>query len=383
MAETATELRAQLAKVGEDEAVLQAKLQLLAEERQSILRKLGTVVYPVLTLPSDITTEVFMHCLDNRVFIYNCPLKAYPPLLLASVCRTWRKVALAFPRLCASFRLHWHVLNVVRREPLLQYWLPHAGSCPIDLELSGWDLTPSMCDTVAKYAPQLRSLALSAQSASQFSLAAQQSQRCFAALRKLAVEFESEFGGTAITAFTEAPQLRELHITRGSISFINLPWDQLTTLHLEDILEREVLNQTPNLEVLSFYDTLTLDSDSEDDEQTLVPLVMTKLHTLKIDADSSSNWHFLDHLTLPALRTLEFGHRPHIVSTLRALVDDGLHIHIEWAAGEPSKSVNPELVRFLVFYFSFRLLELTQFLDVVRYSFVSACNRSIMCIVRD
>ncbi|KAJ7262929.1 hypothetical protein C8J57DRAFT_1630723 [Mycena rebaudengoi] len=294
MAETATELRAQLAKIGEDEAVLRAKLQLLAEERHAILRKLGAVVYPILTLPSDVTAEIFMHYLGNFPNItYDYDLKTYPPVLLASVCKAWRRLALSFPRLWASLGLYWHSESVIRHEQLLQCWLPRSRGCPIDLKLSSRELAPSICDTVAKYASQLRSLALSAQSASQFSLATQQSQTCFAALRKLAVE---------------------------QPFFIHLPWNQLTILNLEDTPEREVLNQTPNLEVLSFSDTFPpAGSDPEDDEQNLVPLVMTKLHTLKIDSTSSSNCHFLDHLILPALRTLELGYRPHI-GPLRTLI---------------------------------------------------------------
>ncbi|KAJ7263002.1 hypothetical protein C8J57DRAFT_1001417, partial [Mycena rebaudengoi] len=67
------------------------------------------IVYPVLTLPSETTAEIFMHYLGNfSVIAYDHALKAYPPLLLASVCREWRRVALSFPRLWATLSLKWN-----------------------------------------------------------------------------------------------------------------------------------------------------------------------------------------------------------------------------------------------------------------------------------
>ncbi|KAJ7262991.1 hypothetical protein C8J57DRAFT_1133743, partial [Mycena rebaudengoi] len=103
MTTTATELRAELAKIDEKTATLQSKLQLLSEQRQSVLQRLDAVVYPVLTLPPEITADIFVHYLGNfPVITYDCASKAYPPLLLASVCREWRRVALSFPRLWAE-----------------------------------------------------------------------------------------------------------------------------------------------------------------------------------------------------------------------------------------------------------------------------------------
>ncbi|KAJ7230950.1 hypothetical protein C8J57DRAFT_189206 [Mycena rebaudengoi] len=98
MAETATELRTQLAEIDEETTGLQSKLQLLAEERQSVLRRLDAVVYPVLTLPSDITAEIFMHYSFPDI-TYAFAREARPPLLLASICRTWRGPAHACPGL--------------------------------------------------------------------------------------------------------------------------------------------------------------------------------------------------------------------------------------------------------------------------------------------
>ncbi|KAJ7262985.1 hypothetical protein C8J57DRAFT_1133739, partial [Mycena rebaudengoi] len=94
MTKITIELRAQLERILEEEAALHAK-------RQLILRQLDAVVYPVLTLPSDITAEIFMHYVDDPIIENDRhgALNSYSPLLLASVCKAWRSVALSFPRL--------------------------------------------------------------------------------------------------------------------------------------------------------------------------------------------------------------------------------------------------------------------------------------------
>ncbi|KAJ7262992.1 hypothetical protein C8J57DRAFT_445630 [Mycena rebaudengoi] len=89
-------------------------------------------------------------------------------------------------------------------------------------------------------------------------------------------------------------------MSRGRASFISLPWNQLTRLDLNHHVDSslEVLEQTPNLEVLSFRAR----SDSYNDQP---PIVMKNLHTLRINP--SSSWGLLHFLTVPALKTLELG----------------------------------------------------------------------------
>ncbi|KAJ7262970.1 hypothetical protein C8J57DRAFT_1719195 [Mycena rebaudengoi] len=315
MTTTTTELRAQLAKIDVEATALQSKLQLLIEKRQSILRRLDAVIYPVLTLPSDVTAEIFMHYLGNFLAItYNHALKTYPPLLLASVCKAWRSVALSFPRLWATLKLEWDPKTVVRREKLLRCWLLRAGGCLLDLDLSDSDLTEStsISAAIVQYAPQLRKLTLKTPPlASQLSSASGGAQLFFPALQTLTVDFTELSNETVITVFGDAPRLREVCMSGDSASFINLPWNQLTRLELNDVAPaREVLEQTPNLEVLSFHAEL----DFIDDH---LPVVMKNLHTLRIDPRSSS-WGLLHFLTVPALKTLELGYP--VVSDLDSLL---------------------------------------------------------------
>ncbi|KAJ7122296.1 hypothetical protein C8R44DRAFT_590585, partial [Mycena epipterygia] len=53
-------------------------------------------IYPILTIPSELTSEIFLHCLPDE------PVSASAstaPMLLGMVCREWRFVAHGDPRL--------------------------------------------------------------------------------------------------------------------------------------------------------------------------------------------------------------------------------------------------------------------------------------------
>ncbi|KAJ7081775.1 hypothetical protein B0H15DRAFT_735800, partial [Mycena belliarum] len=51
---------------------------------------------PVLSLPVEIVSEVFIHCLPDNPFDRTIPVAA---IVLGHVCRQWRAIALAVPQL--------------------------------------------------------------------------------------------------------------------------------------------------------------------------------------------------------------------------------------------------------------------------------------------
>ncbi|KAJ6570464.1 hypothetical protein DFH09DRAFT_831302, partial [Mycena vulgaris] len=60
-------------------------------------------VYPVLTLPYEITSEVFIKSLPpSPIFtkdFKNGPNSFEAPLLLSQICREWRSIAISTPHL--------------------------------------------------------------------------------------------------------------------------------------------------------------------------------------------------------------------------------------------------------------------------------------------
>ncbi|KAJ7111678.1 hypothetical protein C8R44DRAFT_632393, partial [Mycena epipterygia] len=55
--------------------------------------ELSHVVYPVLTLPTEIITRIFVECLPSDEFVRPSPSK--PPLTLAQICSRWRDISLS------------------------------------------------------------------------------------------------------------------------------------------------------------------------------------------------------------------------------------------------------------------------------------------------
>ncbi|KAJ6602553.1 hypothetical protein DFH09DRAFT_859208, partial [Mycena vulgaris] len=68
----------------------------LQEERKHTKSALASIVFPVLSLPVEITSEIFLQCLDGR------PIKPdlrEIPLVLTRVCSAWRSITINTPRL--------------------------------------------------------------------------------------------------------------------------------------------------------------------------------------------------------------------------------------------------------------------------------------------
>ncbi|KAJ7200849.1 hypothetical protein GGX14DRAFT_371966, partial [Mycena pura] len=70
----------------------QALLSELHRKQQELEQRLALVVYPVLTLPDEIISRIFVDCLPSHGRV--CPSQRTAPLLLAQICRLWRDIAL-------------------------------------------------------------------------------------------------------------------------------------------------------------------------------------------------------------------------------------------------------------------------------------------------
>ncbi|KAJ7664576.1 hypothetical protein DFH06DRAFT_1127986 [Mycena polygramma] len=91
------DIRSEILRYRRDVAVLEAK------ERE-LESQLALVIYPVLTLPTEIISLIFVHCLPDHGRVRPSPRK--PPLLLAQICSLWRGIALSTGLLWASVDIH-------------------------------------------------------------------------------------------------------------------------------------------------------------------------------------------------------------------------------------------------------------------------------------
>ncbi|KAJ7464346.1 hypothetical protein FB451DRAFT_1094126 [Mycena latifolia] len=105
----------------------------LDQEPQRALTKTGIqsidrIVSPILTIPVEITSEIFLHCLPDEP---QQPSKMTAPMLLGAVCREWRIISRGDPRLWATLKI-----SIWRSDGfklLVQDWLLRAGSMPLSL----------------------------------------------------------------------------------------------------------------------------------------------------------------------------------------------------------------------------------------------------------
>ncbi|KAJ7190736.1 hypothetical protein GGX14DRAFT_579537 [Mycena pura] len=315
----AAELRAQIGRIDEQLASLKSQLTSLRTAKKQLLQDLDRLVYPVLTLPPEISSEIFRHVAPK--FAPNIPnigacsfQKYYWPLQLASVCRAWRAIALSTPAL-------WSVIAIFGDstrdfEQLLRLWLARARSLPLDLYIS-LTLDPvshTILSILAPYASQWRHVSL--ESFSPFTLPVHLFPGPLRLLESLKVIVLQPHDATLAPSSLDAPRLRELFITFPFTVFrTGLPLTQLTTFRVVGSLSPvfEVLALAPNLESLC----LTILSQGATPPS---PLTLPHLCTLEF-LDNPSMVAALDFLILPALENLKVsGLRNGGLKTLRSCV---------------------------------------------------------------
>ncbi|KAJ7608105.1 hypothetical protein DFH06DRAFT_1347140 [Mycena polygramma] len=124
-------LRDQLAELNKKIQSLSERLQWLRRDQDGLQEQLDKVVYPVLTVPIEITAEIFICCLPETTV--SASSSAAVPLVLARVCRAWRAIAVSTPRLWASLEL-----TIPPRHPpqlfnFFGLWLSRSNTCPLTL----------------------------------------------------------------------------------------------------------------------------------------------------------------------------------------------------------------------------------------------------------
>ncbi|KAF7367524.1 F-box domain-containing protein [Mycena sanguinolenta] len=295
-------LRARLRDLTEEMDALESEIRVLAKERQRVMDDLDSIIYPVLTLPPEITSEIFSNYVMDPCLGRPRSTPSRGPLTLAAVCHSWRRICFSTQPFWASLRIHpdpsWVVDDFVH---ILECWLQRAGNHPLDLDISACEQTPFMkiFSVISNHSSQLRALTFSLEPS--FPFPNDEFQGHLPLLSKLTVHIlaeEDDDHPAMVTAFHDAPRLREVQLFWTSFNSIALPWIQLTHLGLSEesvSSALRILQETPNLEVLEVYFS---DMVREPPQS----LTLHHLHTLKFIYDPDGE--LLEHLVLPALKTI-------------------------------------------------------------------------------
>jgi hypothetical protein len=296
-----TQLEADRTRVTDIEAQilhLEHSLRALWIEKSLAQERLDSYTYPVLTLPNEIVSEIFMRFLPTypRFTPFTGILS---PTILTQICRKWREIALGTPALWSvmsddhdlPFALQAHAFNI---------WLDRSCSCPLSLRFGldgcGVDIIAVLAAVVPHRARWER-LELCSLSPSHLSILGGPMPM----LRYLDLGIDFPAVGTEAVVF-EAPLLRAVILNDEAASQIILPWTQLTSLTLVCVHPHEcvpILQQTSNLVRCELHICFDPDNDQPGPDLTLPYLESLTL----VDVDDPA-MGFIETFIVPALRSL-------------------------------------------------------------------------------
>ncbi|KAF7361481.1 F-box domain-containing protein [Mycena sanguinolenta] len=264
---TTQELRERIAEVSSSIAHQEELLKKLRQDMSLLQRQLNEAVDPVARLPLEISSEIFLQCLDP----FPSPGESHAPTLLLNVCNTWTRIALSTPALWAS--IHIELPNTQHWKRVLPFWFRRARNRSLSISLSG-DLryfSDRISSCIWKYASGLRHLLISDDSEDE--------------------DEDDEDGQLSITLFKNTPpdslpSLETLTV-RGFITDRVFMGPQIM----------ELLLRAPNIieYICDCMEVIDLDEST-------TPVVLPTLRRLIFGDDADDD--ILNHLSLPALETL-------------------------------------------------------------------------------
>ncbi|KAJ7111699.1 hypothetical protein C8R44DRAFT_677317 [Mycena epipterygia] len=301
----------------------QTALAVLETQQRELEMKLSLVIYPVLSLPTEITSRIFVACLPSDGFVRPSPSE--PPLTLAQVCSLWRDIALSTCRLWGSlsFRFTTKIplsMSVIRGVQLLfEKWISRAKGCPLSLSLisSHKALPEEILSLIPSVSSQLYRLDIRLSSADFDSL--RQNTISFPRLQHLVINLYKSWThapASYISIVKSAPTLRDLEVGGGvppSVSNLQR-YPFLNTIELEIHSVQtlvDILNLLPRL--LHLKANL---NDLVDGSQPMTTAPSLQSLTLFGDATPA----ILDFLKLPGLCRLELRAHSISYSTLTAFL---------------------------------------------------------------
>ncbi|KAJ7483423.1 hypothetical protein FB451DRAFT_1129314 [Mycena latifolia] len=303
--------RTRIADLGAHIAELECSLRSLQQERDILQLRLDTYTYPVLTLPNEIVSEIFVHFLP--VYPKRPPIIGLlSPATLGQICRKWREIAFSTPALWRGITVHLlKKRRLGQKLRLLETFVQRSGACLLSVNLDsdivedGVQAVASFVQLVTSHCDRLEHLKLFSPQRSLPSIACS-----FPLLRSVHFGFSQGPGdwdddSLLTAAFRTAPLLRMVTFGLYRDVFGTLfPWSQITVLVVHVIALHQyasVLNQAVNLVhcSLGFFPSLTTP-----EPQSLSAIAHPCLETL-IFTGLSNAAGILDTSTLPALRRLQ------------------------------------------------------------------------------
>ncbi|KAF7326628.1 F-box domain-containing protein [Mycena venus] len=192
--------------------------------------------------PPEVLSEIFIQCLPT----YSAaPAAARAPMLLTTICKDWREIALSTPHLWSTFILS---VDLVKTKDgcslirLFDTWLARGGTCPLTMVINGvssglraeHSLPASFISALSRSSSRWHDVNLMLPLADFYRL---QANEGLPQLRRLSIKAtantapleESESPFPPLNLFSHAPLLEDVSLEYGFIlSNVTLPLHQLT-----------------------------------------------------------------------------------------------------------------------------------------------------------
>ncbi|KAJ7644413.1 hypothetical protein FB45DRAFT_1053179 [Roridomyces roridus] len=259
------EINSRLADTDDEILGTLAHLERLRARRMNIIVELNSATSRFFRLPVEVICQVFTECLPKQNTL---PRAHDAPLLLAQVSHVFRSITLSLPALWQRIIVAPCALQYKdqHRAALLDLWVARAGNSPnISVSMipspQSWQLTffhRSLCPifrSIRMISEQWRELEIVRRLEDFPCLLVNNDPWCVPRLVKLTMLLSH--GGrrtnqpeSCLSNLMDAPSLRHVHLMGFTPSTLILPWHQLTTVHMENLLPTELIHtlvQCPRL----------------------------------------------------------------------------------------------------------------------------------------
>ncbi|KAF8161768.1 hypothetical protein K438DRAFT_1859413, partial [Mycena galopus ATCC 62051] len=236
-------LRRRIAELDAQIADHRRVLHDLEEARTAVERELHATPFPVLTLPAEITAEIFACCLLPFANLgWKGVIGEYrdiAPILLTQVCRAWRDVTLTTPRLWSTLviivdSVPAHAIsNPHLIDDFIDRWFARAGQCPLSFVFRGKGVRADiayqvLANVLRRYSHRFHYLELHNVDHLLHQLGL--GSLNFPFLESASLNLDYPRDDALVNVFDNAPVLHEFHLhsARYRSTRLTLPWLQLT-----------------------------------------------------------------------------------------------------------------------------------------------------------
>ncbi|KAJ7487301.1 hypothetical protein B0H11DRAFT_1861122 [Mycena galericulata] len=325
--------RAHIENIEAEIIVLKQSIRGLRSQQKQIRKRLKSYKYPVLTLPNELISEIFLHFIPAYP---RCAPRArrQSPLLLTHICRKWRDIALATPALWRAITIGGH--NSSKDHiPFLASWLSRSGDLPLSIQMDDQysGIEPAELELIIPYRARWDVVSLQVYSLSVlFPLEDPLPQ-----LRSLEIRISGWDPEPALTAFHDVPRLRTATLWDFTYPADLVPWSQLTSLTLVAKSAAEITRILRGTPQLIHCALIVFDSGAPQPPATTLAYLESLVIT-KYAVEDPTPPAYLAAFILPALRRLQIPDeflRPAPVAALASFITkSGCKLHEVLITGE-------------------------------------------------